>query len=328
MKLFAYALREYDELGYMRECVDELGFEFGWTDEYPTLDNVELAAGASALCIITNPMTPELLDAYHALGIRAIATRSIGYDHIDVAHARKLGMRIAAAAYPPEGVAEYTIMLMLMALRRMKLIDLQNAAQDFGLRGKIGRELSSCTVGVIGTGRIGTTVVRQLAGFGCRILACDPAEKPAVRELARYVTLDELLREADIVTLHPPGLACNHHLIGERELGLMKADAILINAARGMLVDSEALICALEQGRLGGAALDTVENEVGLYYLDRSGDALANRERAILSSFPNVIVTPHMAFYTARDVRYMVRTDVEALLAFERGEDSPYEVLV
>lgn len=326
MKIFAYALREYDELGYLEECARELGFEYGWTSEYPTLGNVELAAGADALCIITNPMTPELLDTYHALGIRAIATRSIGYDHIDLAHARELGMRIAHAAYPPEGVAEYTIMLMLMALRRMRLIELQNAAQDFGLRGRIGRELSSCTVGVIGTGRIGATVVRQLQGFGCRILAHDLQENPALGGLATYVGLDELLASSDIVTLHAPGLPENRHMIGAAELARMKPGAVLINAARGMLVDSEALIEALEQGNLGGAALDTVENEAGLYYLDRSGDALPNRERAVLSAFPNVIVTPHMAFYTAEDVRYMVRTNVEALLAFGRGESSPYEV--
>lgn len=327
MRLFAFALREYDELGYLDAVSRELGFEYGWTSEYPTLDNVGLASGYDSLSIITNPMTPELLDAYHAIGIRGIATRSIGYDHIDVAHARRLGIRVGHAAYPPEGVADYTVMLILMALRKAKLVLAQAAVQSFGLRGKIGRSLSSCTVGVVGTGAIGTAVVRRLAGFGCRILAHDPVGRDEVRALATYVGLDELLSESDVVTLHAPGLEENHHMIGERELALMRPGVTLVNAARGTLVDTRALIDAVERGHVGAAALDTIEHEANLYYLDRSLDALPNRDRAVLSAFPNVIVSPHMAFYTSEDVEGMVRSTVSALLAFSRGEETPYEVL-
>lgn len=326
MKLFAFALRPFDELGYLEALSQELGFEFGWTAEYPTLENAHLASGADMLSIITNPMTPELLNRYHELGIRAIATRSIGYDHIDVEHARSLGMRLAHAAYPPEGVADYTIMLMLMALRRAKFVFRQAAAQDFGLEGKLGRSLASCTVGVVGTGAIGSCVIRELAGFGCRILACDPYPRDDVCNLAEYVELDELLARADIVTLHAPGLPENRHMIGARELGLMHEGAILVNAARGMLVDTAALVDAIESGHLGGAALDTIEHESNLYYRDASREVLPNRDRAVLMALPNVIVSPHMAFYTAEDVEHMVRSTTEALLAFSRGEDTPYEV--
>ena len=274
MKLFAFALRPFDELGYLEALSRELGFTFAWTEDYPTLDNAELAAGADALSIITNPMTPVLLERYHQMGIRAIATRSIGYDHIDLAAARRLGIRVAHAAYPPEGVADYTIMLMLMGLRRAKLVLKQAEAQDFSLEGKLGRTLASCTVGVVGTGAIGACVIRQLAGFGCRILACDPYPKDALRDQATYVNLETLLAESDVVTLHAPGLPENHHMIGTGELALMKPGALLVNAARGSLVDTEALVAALESGRLGGAALDTIENEAGLYYLDRRLDVL------------------------------------------------------
>lgn len=326
MKLFAFALRPFDELGYLERLSRDLGFSFDWTDAYPTLENAELARGADALSIITNPMTPELIDRYHDLGIKAIATRSIGYDHIDVAHARMRGMRLAHAAYPPEGVADYTIMLILMALRRAKFVFRQAAVQDFSLEGKLGRSLSSCTVGVVGTGAIGARVVEELGGFGCRVLACDPYPRECLRGLVEYVELDELLSRVDVLTLHAPGLPQNRHMIGARELGLMKHDAVLVNAARGMLVDTAALVDALEAGCLGGAALDTIEDEAGLYYLDRSRDVLANRSRAILMSLPNVIVSPHMAFYTAEDVEHMVRSSTEALLAFDRGEDSPFEI--
>lgn len=326
MKLFAFAIRPYDELPCLEAMSRELSFEYGWTSEYPTLENAELARGAEALSIITNPMTPALLDRYHELGIRAIATRSIGYDHIDMAHAKKLGMRVAHAAYPPDGVADYTVMLILMALRRAKLVFQQAAVQDFGLSGKIGRTLKSCTVGVVGTGAIGSCVIRELASFGCRILACDPFPRDEARAHATYVELDELLEQSDIVTLHAPGLPENYHMIGERELGIMHQGALIVNAARGTLIDTAALISALESGHLGGAALDTIEHEAGLYYLDKTRDVLSNRDRAILMALPNVIVSPHMAFYTEEDVAGMVRSTCEALLAFSRGETSPYEV--
>lgn len=326
MKIFAYALRPYDELGYLDALSRELGFEYDWTADYPTLENAGLAAGADGVCIITNPMTPDLLAAYRELGVRGLATRSIGYDHIDLLAARELGIRVAHAAYPPEGVANYAIMLMLMALRKVKLVMRCAAAQDFSLAGKIGRDLSSCTVGVVGTGAIGACVIRHLRGFGCRVLACDPVERDELRPLATYVSLPELLAASDVVTLHAPGLPENHHMIGRTELALMRQGSVLVNAARGSLVDTGALVEALESGHLGGAALDTIEHEEGLCYLDRSRDALPNRDRAVLSALPNVIVSPHMAFYTDEDVAGMVRSNVEALLAFADGGETPYEV--
>ena len=326
MRIFAYALRPYDELPCLEALSRELGFDYGWTADYPTLENAELAAGADGVCIITNPMSRELLSAYRDLGVRGLATRSIGFDHIDLVAARDLGIRVAHAAYPPEGVADYTIMLMLMALRRVKLVCRHAAAQDFTLEGKIGRALSSCTVGVVGTGAIGSCVVRELRGFGCRVLACDPVEKDELRDLATYVPLPELLAASDVVTLHAPGLPENRHMIGIEELALMRPGSLLVNAARGSLVDTSALLDALESGHLGGAALDTIENEAGLYYLDRSRDALPNRDRAALMALPNVIVTPHMAFYTSEDVEGMVRSNVEALISFADGGQTPHEV--
>lgn len=326
MKIFAYALRPYDELVYLDALSRELGFDYDWTADYPTLENAGLAAGADGVCIITNPMTRELLARYRELGVRGLATRSIGYDHIDLLAARELGIRVGHASYPPEGVANYTIMLMLMGLRRVKLILRGAAAQDFSLVGKIGRDLSGCTVGVVGTGAIGACVIRHLRGFGCRVLACDPFPRDDVRELAAYVSLPELLAASDVVTLHAPGLPENRHMIGAGELALMRPGALLVNAARGSLVDTEALVAAIESGHLGGAALDTIEHEESLCYLDRSRDALPNRDRALLDAFPNVIVSPHMAFYTEEDVEGMIRSNVEALLAFAAGEATPHEV--
>ena len=326
MKLFAYSLRSYDELPYLEKLAKDRGFEFGWTPEYPSADNAHLAQGFDCLSIITNPMTPELLGIYDEMGIRSIATRSIGYEHFDLDCARKLGIRIAHAAYPPAAVADYTVMLMLMALRRVKLVDSAASYQDFDLEGKIGRSLCSCAVGVLGTGAIGEAVCRRLAGFGCRILASDPFEKEALQDVVAYVDMQTLIAESDIVTLHAPGLPENYHMIGAAQFNQMKAGAVLVNAARGSLVDTKALIDAVESGRLAAAALDTIENESNLYYRNRSREILPNRDRALLMSYPNVIVTPHMAFYTEESIEYMVKSNVEALSAFDRGEDSPFEV--
>ena len=181
-------------------------------------------------------------------------------------------------------------------------------------------------MGVIGTGRIGTTVVRHLAGFGCRLLAYDPYPNPEVAKLATYVDLDTLYAESDAITLHAPGLAENRHMIDAAAFSKMKRGVTIVNAARGMLIDTQALVGAVESGQVGAAALDTIEHEEDLYYLDHSRDVLPNRNRAVLMAFPNVIVSPHMAFYTAEDVEAMIRNSASALLAFERGEKTPFEV--
>ncbi|WP_322154217.1 D-isomer specific 2-hydroxyacid dehydrogenase family protein [Paratractidigestivibacter sp.] len=326
MKLFAYAVRDYDELPYLEALSKELGFEFGYTSEYPSMSNAELAGGYDSLSIITNPLDAELLARFHELGVRGVSTRTIGYDHIDLEAAERLGIRVANAPYPPTGVADYTIMMILMALRKAKLISAAASYQDFGLTGKIGRPLSSCTVGVVGTGQIGEAVCRRLAGFGCRILASDPYEKDALRDIVEYTDLDTLLAASDVVTLHAPGLPQNTRMIDAAAFARMKEGVVLVNAARGVLVDTAALMDAIESGHVGAAALDTIENEANLYYHDLSRKALPNRDRAVLMSYPNVIVTPHMAFYTDEAVESMVANSCRALLAFSRGDDSPFEV--
>lgn len=326
MRLYAYALREYDELPFLEECAEELGFEFGWTSEYPSQENVGLARGYDGLCIITNPLDASLLDSFQAVGIRNVATRSIGYDHIDIRHAYELGMRVGHAAYPPEGVANYTIMLMMMALRKVGFILRQARAQDFSLRGKLGKDLSSCTVGVIGTGKIGATVVRHLSGFGCKVLTYDPYPRSDLDDMATAIDLDTLLSESDVITLHAPAIEANYHLLDAEAFRKMREGVVVVNAARGSLIDTEALVSSIESGHVGAAALDTIEHEGNLCYLDKSREVLPNRDRALLEALPNVIVSPHMAFYTATDVRGMVYSACSALVSFDRGEGSPYEV--
>ena len=326
MKLFVYAMREFDELKYFEECREKFGITFAYTTEYPNMDNIALAKGCDAVSVITNPIGKELLGRLSEMGVKYLATRSIGYEHIDVEEAHRLGIRVCNASYSPNSVANYTIMLMLMACRNIGYILEKSRLQDYSLGGKIGKELSLCTVGVIGTGKIGETLIEHLSGFGCRILAYDLYEKDSVKRYAEYVDLDRLYRESDIITLHIPGMQENYHMLNEHVFREMKDGVILINAARGMLVDTDALIGSLESGKVGFAALDTVEEENGLYYLNREGDIIANRHRAVLAAFPNVILSPHMAFYTEQAVSDMVGKTVEAMVRLSEGKESPLEV--
>lgn len=321
MKIFFYALREYDEQKYVEKFAGQYAFEYGFTSAYPSMDNVQLAKGYDAISIITNPMYLEILKAFYDVGVRYISTRSIGYEHIDIEYAHSLGMRASHVVYSPNSVANYTIMLILMACRNMPWIMKKADCQDYSLKGKVGKELSTSTVGVIGTGNIGRTVIKHLSGFGCRILAYSLYEDEEVKKYAEYVSLDELIRQSDIITLHVPGNAENTHLIDAAAFDKMKDGVIIVNTARGLIIDTQALIAALKSGKVGFAALDTFEGEAGLYYLNKETQRLDNDNMALLKSFPNVILSPHMAFYTEQAVSDMVENSIKGLLGFESGDD-------
>lgn len=321
VKLFVYAMRTFDELGYFTDLCQERGVELGWSEDYLTMDTASLAKGYDAVSVTPRTLDRPLLTRLHELGVRAICTRSIGVDHIDFDAARDLGLSVSHASYEPDSVADYSIMLMMMGLRRMTQIMDRARVQDYTLRGKLGRNISHTTVGVVGTGRIGGTVVSHLKGFGCKLLAYDIRPKDAVAADATYVDLDTLLRESDVVSLHAPATSENHHIIDARAISLMKDDAVLVNTGRGSLIDTDALIDALEAGKFTSVALDLLEHEDGLYYYDRVGDCIANRPMAVLRSFPNVLLTPHTAFYTDVNVRQMAETVVEGAYAILNGLD-------
>ena len=326
MKIMFYALRPFDELQYCEPNKLRYGIDYAGTTETPNPENLQLAEGCDA--VSTNPceIRPEYLEAWAKMGVKYLPCRSIGYDHIPLDKAKKLGLRVAHSHYPSEGVANYAIMLMLMCTRRMNQIMLRAAVQDYSLPGKMGRDISNCTVGVIGTGKIGRTVLEHLRGFGCKLLAYDLYPNEAVKEYAEYVTLDELYARSDIITLHTNATAENHHLIDAEAIAKMKEGVILVNTARGTLIDPDALIAGLESGHIGGAGLDVVEDESGIYYYNRMGEALHNRELNLLRSFPNVIVSPHTAFYTDVNVASMVGSAFEVVDDLSHGRANPCEV--
>lgn len=320
MKICFYALREYDELHFCRQMREKYGIDFVYSTEYPNAENYPLATGCDGVSCTPCDMSAKVLETFKGLGVKYILTRSIGYDHIDLKAARELGLKVDTVSYTPTGVADYAIMLMLSSVRRFVHIMKRAELQDYSLKNKLGRDFSACTVGVIGTGRIGTTVLQHLSGFGCRLLAYDVYENDTAKKFAEYTSLDRILAESDIITLHMNANDENHHIINRESIDKMKDGAYIINTARGKLIDSEALIWGIESGKLGGAALDVVEFENGLYYYDMMGEVMVNRKLAILRSFPNVILSPHTAFYTAEDVSDMVEGNFRSCYEFGTGK--------
>lgn len=327
MKVTVYNCREFDEKELFIKYGKELGLELTLCPEEPHEGNLELAEGSECVNIITSKMTRELLEGLKARGVRYLVTRTIGYDHVDVEAARELGIAVANAPYGPHGVADYTVMMILMSIRKMKRIVERTNIQDYTLQGIQGRELKDLTVGVIGTGRIGETVIKNLSGFGCRLIAHDIYEKEEVKKYAEYVPLADLWKRAEVITLHTPLTEGNYHMIGEESIAQMKDGVVIVNTARGGLIDSRALIAGLESGKIGAAGLDVVENEFGLYYYDRKSDVLRNRELAILRGFPNVTVTHHMAFYTDGCVETVVRDSLAGCRLYLEGKENPWRVV-
>lgn len=326
MKICFYSLREFDELQFCKQFKKEFGIDFVYTKEYPSLENVELARGCDAISATPCDMSEIMVEAFHNVGVKYITCRSIGYDHVSLKRTKELGMRVANVSYPPDGVANYAIMLMMMCTRNFVHILKRSELQDYSLKNKIGTDISGCTVGVIGTGKIGTTVIRHLSGFGCRILAYDPYQNDEVKQYAKYAEFDRLLAESDIITLHMNATKENYHIINEDTIRQMRDGVIIVNTARGKLIDTNALIKGIESNKIGGAALDVLENENGLYYYNRMGEVLHNPEFAILRSFPNVIVSPHTAFYTTNNVGDMVKGCFESVYAFENDLPTVHEV--
>ena len=321
MKICFYALRD-DELQFCGDMRKKYGVDFTYTAEYPNAENISLAENCDGMSCTPCDMSAKVLESFRNVGVKYILTRSIGYDHIDLAAARELGMKVDTVSYTPTGVADYAIMLMLASVRRFAHILRRADLEDYSLKNKLGRDFSACTVGVMGTGRIGTTVIQHLSGFGCRILAYDVRENETAKKFARYVDRDTIFAESDIITLHMNANDDNYHIIGHDSIAKMKPGAYIINTARGKLVDSDAIIAGIESGKLGGAALDVLEYENGLYYYNRMGEVMVNQKLAILRSFPNVILSPHTAFYTAEDVRDMVEGNFRSCYEFGTGKKS------
>ncbi len=325
MKIFAYGCRPYDEMQCFEKYSSIYGLDIKCTKQSVRDDNIYLAEGCDYVSVLTNPINNTILDSFKNIGVKMVGTRTVGFDHIDCKHAKNIGIKISNSAYSPDAVAEFTLMLSLMSLRNMKRVMQRSAINDFTLKGLRGCNLSDRRVGVIGTGTIGKRYIELIRGFGCDVYAYDPS--PEEIEGIKYLPLKELFSTCDMFSLHAPLRSETKHIINRNSLALMPEGSVIINTARGGLIDSWALIDALYEGNISGCGLDVIEDEFDLYYYNRKSDVIKNKALSILRDMPNVIISPHIAFYTSKSVDDMVRNCIQAFINDEAGVENPFRIV-
>lgn len=325
MKIAVFSSKSYDE-EFLRSAAGGSDCEFAFFETRLNEATAPLARGCRAVCVFVNDHVDEaVLAVLHELGVGLVALRCSGYNNVDLAAADRLGIVVARVpAYSPHAVAELTVALMLSLDRKLHKAYNRVREGNFNLEGLLGAELYRRSVGIVGTGKIGAIVARILAGFGCRLLAYDLVRNSEVESLgARYVALDDLCRQSDIITLHCPLTPGTYRIINEHSLGLAKPGVMLINTSRGKLVDTEAVIRGLKSGRIGAVGFDVYEEEEELFFEDLSNHVIQDDVFARMLTFPNVIITGHQGYFTRPAVDAIARQTIENILAFARGAMPP-----
>ncbi|MCH0566415.1 MULTISPECIES: 2-hydroxyacid dehydrogenase [unclassified Streptomyces] len=294
-------------------------------DVFLNEDTAPIATGYEVVSSSVNAdLNGRVLEILSAGGTRMIAQRSTGFNNVDLTVAERLGITVARVSYySPHSVAEFAWTLAMAVNRRIVRASTRTRDFDFRLDGLMGRDMHGRTAGVLGTGKIGEAFARIAHGFGMRLLGWDVAENPACLDLGmKYVSKEELLTQSDLVTLHVPLMPQTQHLIDAAALKVMKDDAVLVNSSRGGLIDTAALVDELRAGRFTGVGLDVYEAEAGLFFLDKSLQAIEDDTLARLLTFPNVLVTSHQAYYTVEAVGQIVETTVSNVLDYRAGRRS------
>ncbi len=326
MKVAVYSTRSYDRSHL--EAANPAGTrEFIWIEERLSPDTAALAHGCAVVCAFVNDqLDAPVLGALAAGGTRLIALRCAGYNHVDLAAVAELGLTVThVPTYSPHAVAEHAIALLLTLNRRIHLAHDRMRRGDFTLDGLQGFDLYGKTAGLVGTGRIGIIAGRILQGFGCRVLAYDPYPPFEARGIGfEFCSIEELLARSDVVSLHCPLLPDTHHVINAASLARMKPGALLINTSRGGLIDTPAVIAALENNRLGGLGIDVYENEAVLFFEDHSSTGITDPQFARLIALPNVVATGHQGFFTHEALGDIARSIVASLDAFAAGYPIPH----
>ena len=324
----------FDTHRFDREALERAnagyGHDLSFFEPRLTPETATLAAGFEAICSFVNDRLDDgALGILHGGGTRLIALRSAGFNHVDLGAARDLGLTVVRVpAYSPHAVAEHAVALLLTLNRKTHRAYNRVREGNFSLDGLVGFDLHGKTVGVIGTGRIGSVLLRILHGFGCRLLAYDPTPDMKLEHTlgARYVTLNDLFSASDVISLHVPLTPGTRHLIDAPALERMKCGVIVINTSRGALIDTQALVAALKRGHVGAAGLDVYEEEEGLFFQDLSGHVLQDDVLARLLTFPNTLITSHQGFLTHEALANIAETTLANIQAFERGEPLAHEV--
>ncbi|MEJ7736467.1 MAG: 2-hydroxyacid dehydrogenase [Chitinophagaceae bacterium] len=328
MKTAFYSIHKF-ETDYLLKAADGR-HELKLLESRLSSDTALQASGSEAVCIFVNDdASATVLEKLSLQGIRFLALRSAGFNHVDLKKAKELGIRVARVPdYSPYAVAEHTVALML-ALNR-KLIRAHNRImeQNFSLDGLTGFDMHGKTAGVIGTGKIGAIVARILYGFGCKILAHDNVQDVELKENygVEYTDYSTIYKQSDIITLHIPLTDETKYLINRQSIDLMKSTVMLINTSRGGLIDTKAVIQSLKKGQIGFFGMDVYEEEKGLFFEDHSDDILQDDVITRLMTFKNVLITSHQAFLTDTALQNIAETTILNLDNFQAGISCENEI--
>jgi D-lactate dehydrogenase len=306
-------------------------YELKLLDAYLNIDTVDLAKGCDVISIFTeDDASAPVLDKLHELGVKSITLRSAGYNNVDIAYAKKLGIKVVRVPdYSPNAVAEFAVAIMLTLNRKLIRSHYRIMEMNFSLDGLVGFDMNAKTIGIIGMGKIGRIVAKILHGFGCSILAYDLVKNlDMIKKYdVKYTDLNTLCNQSDIITLHAPLTKETHYIINKKQIKNMKNGVMLINTSRGGLVDTQEVIEGLKSGHIGYFGMDVYEEEKGLFFEDHSQDILQDDTIARLMTLRNVMITSHQAFLTDTALINISKTTIENFDCLEKGLTCKNEVL-
>lgn len=330
MKVLCYGVRDVEEK-FFHELNKKFNFDITCIPQYlNTPETAWLAKGYDAVILRGNCWaTKENLDIYKECGVKYVLTRTVGINHIDKEYANSLGMKMAYVPfYSPNAIAELAVTHAMMLVRNMSLTTSMTSKKDFRVvSGMFSKEIRNCTVGVIGLGKIGFTAAKLFKGLGANVLGYDIFPKENVEDVLTQVSLDELVKNSDIISLHVPFIKEQGKLVTEEFLNKMKKGSILINTGRGETVDTHALVEALKSGHLAGAGLDTLDNEAEIFFKDFSDKEIQNKDfDELVKLYPRVLISPHIGSFTDEAVTNMIETTYENLEDFIKNGTCKNEI--
>lgn len=310
MKILFFSTHDFEKNYLLKE--NKYGFDIDFISDPLNINTVSKAKKYEAICIFTcDDASKEVLIELSNYGIKFIAVRATGYDNIDLPIAFSLGLKVAnVPEYSPNAIAEHTIGIALALNRKLKTTIIQMEKNDFSIDNLIGFDMNKKTVGVIGTGKIGRIVCKIFSSFGCKILANDITKNSKLEKEynVKYTSLLSLCEESDIISIHTPLNEKTQHLIDEQLLSKMKNNVMIINTARGAIVNTEDLIQYLKSGKIGYYGADVYEFEKNIFFKNIKNEIIKDKMLLELKNMKNVLITPHQAFATVEALEGIAKT--------------------
>ncbi|CAM4274253.1 D-2-hydroxyacid dehydrogenase [Weissella hellenica] len=329
IKILMYNIMDDEKIVVTEWLTHHHDVQIDWNTVTLNPDTVDLAKGYDGISteqdnLIDDPIVYEKL---HAFGIKQITLRITGYDTINLSLATQNNLKITnVPAYSPRSVSEMVLAQTMWLLRNLNTAQQRTQNHDFTWEGLQSREIHDLIVGIIGAGKIGSEVARIFKALGATVIAADPIHRPELNSVLTYVNHETIFKTADIITTHTPLLDSTYHLFDESVFQQMKPSAIFINASRGGVVDTPALIAALNNHTIAAAGLDTIEGEADIFSNDFSDNDFDNDDLKTILAMPNAIITPHIGFYTDNAIRNMVEISLHDMLTIIAGKTSEHEL--